>query len=106
VVLRSFGDRFEIFVISVSLSPSFGHIQPLLGNEASYPAVRSKLSLIRDLLSRRSGHPQGCSLSTGIKAFVVMVGLTIIDIFTFDLSIICYCFVHLLKSTKSHRKIL
>ena len=29
MVLRSFGDRVEVFVVSVPLSPSFGRIQPL-----------------------------------------------------------------------------
>jgi len=29
VVLRSFGDRVEVFAVSVPLSPSLGRIQPL-----------------------------------------------------------------------------
>jgi hypothetical protein len=73
--------------------------------KASCPAVRSKLSLICDLLSWKLGHPQGGSLSSGIKAFIVMVGLTIIHIFTFDLSIFCYCFCSSPKvHWKSHTK--
>ena len=31
MVLRSFGDRVEVFVVSVPLSPSLGRIQPLSG---------------------------------------------------------------------------
>ena len=31
MVLRSFRDRVEVFVVSVPLSPSLGHIQPLSG---------------------------------------------------------------------------
>ena len=31
VVLRSFGDRVEVFAVSVSLSPSLGRIQPWPG---------------------------------------------------------------------------
>ena len=31
MVLQSFGDRVEVFVVSVPLSPSLGRIQPLSG---------------------------------------------------------------------------
>ena len=87
------------------LSPRHLSHPTFIRYKASYSAVRSKLSFIRDLLSWRSCHPQGRSLSTGIKAFVVTVGLTIIHIFTFDLSIVCYYFCSSPKvHWKSHKK--
>jgi hypothetical protein len=42
VVLRSFGDRVEVLVVSVSLSPSFGSHPTLARYKASYPLIFSK----------------------------------------------------------------
>ena len=44
VVLRSFGDRVEVFVVSVPLSPSLGRIQPWSGIKLVTPLFFSKLS--------------------------------------------------------------
>ena len=46
VVLRSFGDRVKVFVVSVSLSPSLGRIQPWPGIKLVTPLFFSKLTLI------------------------------------------------------------
>ena len=64
--------------------------------KASYPLFVACYPCSFDLLLWRSGHPRADSywyLSTGIKAFIITVGLTIIHISSFSLSIICY-FVH------------
>jgi hypothetical protein len=59
VVLRSFGDRVEVFAVSVPLSPSLGRIQPWPGIKlvnrcfaASYldPLLLYIYYLVRDLL--------------------------------------------------------
>ena len=91
MVLRSFGDRVEVFVVSVPLSPSLGRIHPLSGIKL---VTRSSQQVILVLLiycheDRATLVPISIgSLSTGIKAFVVTVGLTIIHVSTFSLSII------------------
>jgi len=46
------------------------------------------------------------NLSIGIKAFVVTVGLTIIHISTFSLSIVCYCLFITYSPLKKPQKIL
>ena len=97
MVLRSFGDRVEVFVVSVPLSPSLGRIQPLSGiklvTRCSQQVILVLLIYCReDRATLVLIHMD--NLSTGIKAFVVMVDLTIIHIPTFSLSIVCYCFVH------------
>jgi hypothetical protein len=51
VVLRSFGDRVEVLVVSVSLSPSFGSHPTLARYKASYPLIFSKLSSTSSKLS-------------------------------------------------------
>ena len=104
MVLRSFEDRVEVFTVLVPLSLSLGRIQPLSGIKLVIPLFAASYLRFFDLLSWRSGHPLADSyryLSTGIKAFVVMVGLTIIHIFTVDLSTICY---YLCSSPKVHWK--
>ena len=61
--------------------------------KASYSFFAASYLCFFDLLSWRWSHP-GANLyrylSTGMKAFVVTLGLIIIHIFTFSLSIICY----------------
>jgi hypothetical protein len=46
VVLRSFGDRVEVFTVSVSLSPSLGRIQPWSGIKLVIPAVSTASYLV------------------------------------------------------------
>jgi len=81
VVLRSFGDRVEVFVVLVSLSPSLGRIQPWLGIKLVTPLFFSELPLLPAALlqvilietycreDRANSHTKIVQyLSSGIKA--------------------------------------
>jgi hypothetical protein len=67
VVLRSFGDRVEVYMVSVSLSPSLGLLRPWSGiksvircssaNLPCYSVTFISNILFINLLSWRSGHP-------------------------------------------------
>jgi len=97
VVLQSFVDRVEVFVVSVPLSLSLGRIQPLSGIKLVTRCSKQVIFVLLIYCSedRATLIPIRIdTLSTGIKAFVVVVGLTIIHISTFSLSTVCYCFVH------------
>ena len=93
VVLRSFGDRVKVFVVSVSVSPSLGRLQPWSGIKLVTPLFFSKLPFIPTALlqvilivtycreDRANSRTEIVQyLSSGIRAQVDTVGLAVIHI--------------------------
>jgi hypothetical protein len=73
--------------------------------KASYPLFLQQVILGFQPTVVKIGPPFASVLASyGIRAFVVTVSLAIIHIFTFSISIICYCFVHHPKSTEKTTK--
>ena len=95
VVLRSFGDRVEVYTVSVSLSPSLGHLRPRSGiksvtrcSSANLPCHSITYYTQPSYLSTYCREDRATPvpniiryISSGIKAFVVTVGLTAIHLF-------------------------
>ena len=80
MVQQSFGDRVEVFAVSVPLLPSLGRIQHLSGIKQVTRYLQQVILVLliyccEDRATLILIHIS--NLSTGIKAFVVTLGLTI-----------------------------
>jgi hypothetical protein len=106
MVLRSFGDRVEVYMVSVSLPVAWSP-PTLIRYKVSYPLFFNKFTLLfcyfytqLSYLSTYYREDRATlvpnitrSISSGIKAFGVMVGLTVIHLFITVFIHLIFCFV-------------